>query len=186
MDDDVTHFQEFLAQDNGKIIKELVRKLNIFFGAVKASNSELQIWTGHRYDNEPRKILISMGAIKKSGLKIGRPTLLKSMNNGIDMTASYIRLEKKDAAHIFLKIDFDMYRLLSEAERGVPVLFMDSNLVKKVWRFVEQLQSFEDLQEEDSVTISLLDVQNKKKISVSMDREEKKYSTIEGERAKEV
>lgn len=186
MDDDVTHFQEFLAQDNGKIIKELVRKLNIFFGAVKASNSELQIWTGHRYDNEPRKILISMGAIKKSGLKIGRPTLLKSMNNGIDMTASYIRLEKKDAAHIFLKIDFDMYRLLSEAERGVPVLFMDSNLVKKVWRFVEQLQSFENLQEEDSVTISLLDVQNKKKISVSIDREEKKYSTIEGERAKEV
>lgn len=52
MDDDVTRFQEFLGQDNGKIIRELVRKLNIFFGAVKASNSELQIWTGHRYDNE--------------------------------------------------------------------------------------------------------------------------------------
>lgn len=186
MDDDVTRFQEFLEQDNGKIIKELVRKLNTFFGAVKASNSELQIWTGHRYDNEPRKVLISMGSIKKSGLKIGRPALLKSMKNGIDMTASYIRLEKKDAAHIFLKIDFDMYMLLSEAERGVPVLFMESDLVKKVWRFVEQLQSFKDLDEEDAVTISLLDVQNKKKISVAIDREENKYSTIEGERAKEV
>lgn len=104
-----------------------------------------------------------MGSIKKSGLKIGRPALLKSMKSGIDMTASYIRLEKKDAAHIFLKIDFDMYMLLSEAERGVPVLFMESDLVKKVWRFVEQLQSFEDLDEDDTVTISLLDVQNKKK-----------------------
>ena len=186
MDDDVTRFQEFLGQDNGKIIRELVRKLNIFFGAVKASNSELQIWTGHRYDNEPRKVLISMGSIKKSGLKIGRPALLKSMKSGIDMTASYIRLEKKDAAHIFLKIDFDMYMLLSEAERGVPVLFMESDLVKKVWRFVEQLQSFEDLDEDDTVTISLLDVQNKKKISVAIDREENKYSSIEGERAKEV
>lgn len=132
MDDDVIHFQEFLEQDNGKIIKELVRKLNAFFGAVKASNSELQIWTGHRYDNEPRKVLISMGSIKKSCLKIGRPALLKGMESGIDMTASYIRLEKKDAAHIFLKIDFDMYMLLSEAERGVPVLFMESGLVKKV------------------------------------------------------
>ncbi len=186
MDDDVTRFQEFLGQDNGKIIKELVRKLNTFFGAVKASNSELQIWTGHRYDNEPRKVLISMGAIKKSDLKIGRPTLLKSMKSGIDMTASYIRLEKKDAAHIFLKIDFDMYMLLSEAERGVPVLFMESDLVKKVWRFVEQLQSFEDLDEDDTVTVSLLDVQNKKKISVAIDREENKYSAIEGEQAKEV
>lgn len=186
MDDDVIRFQEFLEQDNGKIIKELVRKLNTFFGAVKASNSELQIWTGHRYDNEPRKVLISMGSIKKSGLKIGRPALLKTMKSGIDMTASYIRLEKKDASHIFLKIDFDMYMLLSEAERGVPVLFMESNLVKKVWRFVEQLQSFEDLDEDDTVTVSLLDVQNKKKISVTIDREENKYSAIEGERAKEV
>lgn len=185
MDDDVTRFQEFLGQDNGKIIKELVRKLNTFFGAVKASNSELQIWTGHRYDNEPRKVLISIGSIKKSGLKIGRPDLLKGMKSGIDMTASYIRLEKRDAAHIFLKIDFDMYMLLSEAERGVPVLFMESDLVKKVWRFVEQLQSFEDLDESDTVTVSLLDVQNKKKISVAIDREENKYSAIEGERAKE-
>ena len=186
MDDDVTYFQEFLGQDNGKIVKELVRKLNTFFGSVEASNSELRIWTGHRYDNEPRKVLISMGSIKKSGLKIGRPALLKSMKSGIDMTASYIRLEKKDAAHIFLKIDFDMYMLLSEAERGVPVLFMESDLVKKVWRFVEQLKSFEDLNEDDIVTVSLLDVQNKKKISVTIDREENKYSAIEGERAKEV
>lgn len=107
------------------------------------------------------------------------------MKSGIDMTASYIRLEKKDAANIFLKIDFDMYMLLSEAERGVPVLFMESNLVKKVWRFVEQLQSLGDLDEDDTITISLLDIQNKKKISVTIDREEKRYSAIEGEKAKE-
>ena len=186
MDDDDTRFQEFLNQDSGKIIKELIRKLNTFFGAVRASNSELQIWTGHRYNNEPRKVLISMGTIKKSSLKIGRPALLKSMQNGIDMTSSYIRLEKKDVAHIFLKIDFDMYMLLTEAERGVPVLFMESDLVKKVWRFVEQLQSFDDIKEDDTVTVSLLDVQNKKKISVAIDREENKYSSIDGERAKEV
>ena len=102
------------------------------------------------------------------------------------MTSSYIRLEKKDSEHIFLKIDFNMYMLLTEAERGVPVLFMESDLVKKVWRFVEQLQSFNDIDEDDAVTVSLLDVQNKKKISVAIDREEHKYSTIDGERTKEV
>ena len=186
MDDDVTHFQDFLNQDDGKTIKELVRKLNTFFGAVKASNSELQIWTGHRYDSEPRKVLISLGTIKKSGLKIGRPSLLDSMQNGIDMTSSYLRLEKKDTPQVFLKIDFDMYMLLTEADRGVPVLFMESDLVKKVWRFVEQLQSFDEIDEDDTVTISLLDVQNKKKISVSVDREEHKYSAIDSERTKEV
>lgn len=43
-----------------------------------------------------------------------------------------------------------------------------------------------DLDEDDTITISLLDIQNKKKISVTIDREEKRYSAIEGENAKEV
>ena len=186
LDDDVTHFQDFLSQDSSKTIKELIRKLNTFFGAIKPSNSELQIWSGHRYDNEPRKVLISVGTIKKSGLKIGHPRLLKSMSEGIEMTSNYVRLEKKNAPNIFLKIDFEMYMLLSEAERGVPVLFMESDLVKKVWRFIEQLQSFKDIGDDDTVNIALLDVQNKKKISVVIDREENKYSSIDSERAKEV
>lgn len=92
----------------------------------------------------------------------------------------------KDAPNIFLKIDFEMYMLLSEAERGVPVLFMESDLVKKVWRFIEQLQSFEDIDDDETVNVALLDVQNKKKISVVIDREESKYSSIDSERAKEV
>ena len=51
------------------------------------------------------------------------PMLQKNMQAGIEMIPNYVRFEKKDAANIFLKIDFDMYLLLSEAERGVPVLF---------------------------------------------------------------
>lgn len=186
LDDDISHFQEFLNKEDSKIIRDLIHKLNTFFGSIKPSNSELQIWSGHRYNNEPRKVLISVGAIKKSGLKVGRPSLLKSMNDGIEMTSNYIRLEKKDAPNIFLKIDFKMYMLLSEAERGVPVLFMESDLVKKVWRFIEQLQSFEDIEDDDTVNIALLDVQNKKKLSITIDREERKYSSIDSERVKEV
>jgi hypothetical protein len=63
------------------------------------------------------------------------------MRDGIDMTSNYIRLEKKDSPDIYLKVDFNMFLLLKEAERGIPVLFMESDLVKKVWRFIEQLQS---------------------------------------------
>ena len=186
LDDDSTRFQNFLRQDNGKIIKELISKLNSFFGSTNGSNTKLQIWSGHRYNNEPRKVLISAGTIKKSELSVGRPSLLKSMQTGIDMTSNYIRLEKKDAPDIFLKVDYEMYLLMNEAERGVPVLFMESDLVKKVWRFIEQLQSFEEIDDEDTVEVGLLDVQNKRTVMVSVDREDKKYSGIDSERGQEV
>lgn len=76
-------------------------------------------------------MLISAGTIKKSEFSVGQPSLLKSMQAGIDMTSNYIRLEKKDAPDIFLKVDYEMYLLMNEAERGVPVLFMESDLVKR-------------------------------------------------------
>ena len=94
------------------------------------------------------------------------------------MVQNYVRLEKKGTSEVFLKIDFDMYNLLLEAERGVPVLLMESDTVKKVWRFVEQLQGETDLEDEDDVTLSLFDVQGKKEIVVSIDRESKRYSNI--------
>ena len=186
LDDDNHKFQIFLEQDDGRIIKDLISKLNGFFGDINASNTKLQVWSGHRYNNEPRKVLISAGVIKKNEFKVGRPTLLKGMQTGIDMTANYIRLEKKDSPNIFLKVDFEMFLLLNEAERGVPVLFMESDLIKKVWRFVEKLQSFKDIENEDTVEISLMDVQNKRRIIVDVDREDSKYSSISSERAREV
>ena len=130
-------------------------------------------------------MLISAGTIKKSEFSVGRPSLLKSMQAGIDMTSNYIRLEKKDAPDIFLKVDYEMYLLMNEAERGVPVLFMESDLVKKVWRFIEQLQTFEEI-DDDTVEVGLLDVQNKRTVMVSVDREDKKYSGIDSERGQEV
>lgn len=186
LDDDITRFRDFLRQNDGKIIKELISKLNSFFGADNASNTRLQIWTGHRYNNEPRKVLISAGVIKKNEMTIGRPRLLESMQKGIDMIPNYIRLEKKGASNIFLKIDFGMYLLLNEAQRGVPVLFTESDLVKKVWRFIEQLKSYDSIDDEDTVDLSLMDIQNKKTITVSIDREDEKYSSINSERLGEV
>lgn len=183
LDDDTTRFKNFLAQDKTPIIKELIAKLNSFFGnVVNGKNYELQIWSGHRYNNEPRKVLISAGKIKKSQFNIGRPSLLKSMKAGIDMTSNYIRLEKDEkdkAPRIFLKVDFDMYRLLNEAARGVPVLFMESDIVKKVWRFIEQLQAYDEINDRDPIELGLMDVQNKKTILLTIDREDGRYSSIE-------
>ena len=94
------------------------------------------------------------------------------------MVQNYIRLEKRDNPDVFLKIDFAMYSLLLEAERGVPVLLMESDIVKKVWRFVEQLQDNSEMDADDDVVISLFDVQGKKEVSVVIDRESKRYTSI--------
>ena len=176
-DDAVIKFQRFLAMEDKAIIKDLIQKLNAFFGT-SSTNSELEIWASHRYNNAPRKILISTGKMKRSDFRIGRPKLNSVMENGIKMVQNYVRLEKKSASEVFLKIDFDMYSLLLEAERGVPVLLMESDTVKKVWRFVEQLQSETDLEDEDDVSLSLFDVQGKREIVVAIDRESKRYSSI--------
>lgn len=176
MDDDTSRFQDFLKQSDKKLIKSLIKRLNVFFGEIADDKTdELRIWTGHRYDNAPRRILISNGSISAKELSIGHPSLSSSMSKGIEATNNYIRLEKINCPSIFLKIDFEMFRLLSEAERGVPVLFMDSDLVKKVWRFVEQLQSYDAI--EDDETITLLDVQNKKAVSAVIEYEDNTYYT---------
>ncbi|MCD7785256.1 MAG: DUF4338 domain-containing protein [Oscillospiraceae bacterium] len=176
-DDAVIKFQHFLGMEDKSIIKDLIQKLNAFFGT-SSTNSELEIWMSHRYNNAPRKILISTGKMKRSDFRIGHPRLNSVMENGIKMVENYVRLEKKDAPEIFLKIDFDMYNFLLEAERGVPVLLMESDTVKKVWRFVEQLQSEKALETEEDVTLSLFDVQGKKEVTVTIDRESKCYSSI--------
>lgn len=176
-DDAVIKFQRFLCMEDKAIVKDLIQKLNAFFGT-SSNNSELEIWASHRYNNAPRKILISTGKMKRSDFRIGRPKLNSVMENGIKMVQNYVRLEKKGASEIFLKIDFDMYNLLLEGERGVPVLLMESDTVKKVWRFIEQLQSETDLEDEDDVNLSLFDVQGKREIHVSVDRESKRYSNI--------
>ena len=99
------------------------------------------------------------------------------MDEGLDFVQDHIRFELKGKPSIYLKIDFQMYCLLREAERGVPVLYLETDLVKKVWRFMEQLQSTNVYQ--DEVKISILDVQSKKEMEVIVDLENCRYETIE-------
>ena len=183
LDDDESKFQQLLELEDKKVVKELIKKINAFFGSDKPSNGELQIWNGHRFNNDPRKILISTGTVKASSLQIGRPLLPPQMSSGMETFTNYIRLEKKDAPNIFLKIDFPMFCLLTQSEHGVPVLFMESNLVKKIWRFIEQLQPRS--YEEDEIDISILDIQNKNHVIVKIDLDDHKYVEIRNAKLRE-
>ena len=179
-DDDASRFQRFLEQEDKKAVRELITKLNAFFG-VKRNSPELDMWNGHRFNNSPRKVLVSAGKLKSSQFTIGRPTLLPSMSRGISTTMNYIRLQRKDMPSAFLRVDLEMYRLLMETERGVPMLIIENDVTKRIWRFVEQLQKHEN-KSDDELIITLLDVDEKREYIVQIDREENRYQSIEQHR----
>lgn len=176
LDDDITSFQSFLAQKDKSITRDVVSKLNAFFGKRDLSK-ELEIWSGHRFNNSPRKVLISSGSIKTNKFVVGHPTLLPTMEKGIEMSESYVRFMPKENQGVHLKIDFSMYSFLSAAEHGVPVLYMDSVMTKRVWRFIEQLQALVE-QDDDTVDLSLFDIQNKTEYLIEISLDEKKYTSI--------
>lgn len=176
LDDDITAFQRFLRQSDKAVIKDMISKLNAFFG--REEKNKLVIWSGHRYNNSPRSVLISTGSMKAKRFVVGRPKLLPSMKAGIDMAENYLRFSTKDDTSVFLKIDFAMFSFLSAAERGVPVLYMESAMTKRVWRFIERLQWCVEQSGDDSVEISLFDVQSRSEYTVGVDIEEKKYTVI--------
>lgn len=176
LDDDIAAFQHFLRQSDKTVIKDVISKLNAFFG--KVEKNELVIWSGHRYNNSPRSVLISTGSMKAKKFVVGRPKLLPSMQAGIDMAENYLRFSPKDCSSVFLKIDFAMFSFLSAAERGVPVLYMESVMTKRVWRFIERLQQCVEQSGDDTVEVSLFDIQKRSEYKVEVDLDEKKYTAI--------
>jgi energy-coupling factor transporter ATP-binding protein EcfA2 len=175
-DDDVSKYQRFLEQEDKTCIKELIGKLNAFFG--RKNKAEIEIWNGHRFNNSPRKMLISAGRLTASQLSIGRPELIETMGNGIDTKFSYLRLQKKDTPNIFLTVDYELFCLLLNAEHGVPMLLIkDNEITKRVWKFIEKLQQ-SDLEDNSELTLTLLDIDDKRELSVKIDREDKKYLSI--------
>ncbi len=56
-------------------------------------------------------------------------------------------------------------------------MFVETNRVKKVWRFMDQLQS-SDAQDPGYIKFTIVDIQQKKKISVAIDIESRQYTQI--------
>jgi hypothetical protein len=175
-DDDIGKFQALLDIDDKTLIKELIGKLNAFFG--RRNKTELEMWHGHRYNNAPRKVLISTGKLKTTQFSIGHPHLLPQMELGIKTRVNYVLLQRKDAPETSLKVDWELFCLLLEAERGVPMLVIKDNVTaKRIWRFIEQLQKSSDLNE-DELTITIFDIDDKKELTARIDREDARYVAL--------
>ena len=174
--DDVSQYQEFLARDDKDKLKEIVQKLNSLFGSTEGQKS-LRIWSSHRYNHKPRKMLISTGTIPRSRFEIQTPRLLSEMSKGISYDAPYVRMCLKSNATIGIRIDFDIYHMLLCNERGLPSLLLESEEVKRIWRFMDLLRSgSEEDEEEKEIIVS--DLQSNKKVTVIIDTDENKYISI--------
>ena len=76
-----------------------------------------------------------------------------------------------------LRIDFDIYHMLLCNQRGLPNLLLESEEVKRIWRFMDLLKS-ESEDEEDEKEVIISDLQNNKKVTVTIDTESLIYNSI--------
>jgi ribosome-associated toxin RatA of RatAB toxin-antitoxin module len=53
------------------------------------------------------------------------------MQKGIDFSYNYIYLVKKNS-NVKLKVDFEFYSMLLNAERGIPMLYVNNDMVKRM------------------------------------------------------
>lgn len=174
--DDVSLYQDFLKKDDKDKLKDIVQKLNSLFGSSEGQKS-LRVWSSHRFNHKPRRMLISTGTIPRSRFEIKTPHLLTEMSKGISYEAPYVRMCLKDNPTIGIKVDFDIYHMLLCNERGLPSLLLESEEVKRIWRFMDLLRSgSEEDDEEKEVIIS--DLQSNKEVTVLIDTDENKYISI--------
>ncbi len=172
--DDVTDFQSFLKQGKNSQLKDIIYKINKLFGC---EDKQLRIWNSHRFNNNPRKMLLSTGGKSKKEFTILVPSLIKTMTIGIDYQKKYVLFALKNDIHINLRIDFNIYHMLKCVEKGIPQLLIESEEVKQIWRFMDQLRTDNEDEFEEEYEILISDLESSKEISVHI--EDNKYQSLQ-------
>lgn len=174
----ISDFEEFLLKPEKKQLKDCLAWLRAFLGDRTDSDGtdSFPIWRGFRFDNGPRRIILSMGVVPRSRFKILRPRLLPTMGGAFSAPMNYVILLEEDSGKK-LKIDFSMYKLLQCSGQKVPVWALEeNNEAKKVWRFMEDISP--QIHDEDERKILICDLKKKEKISVDVSLDEHRYLDI--------
>jgi len=174
--DDETLFGEFLGSDSDKdLARAIIRKVNAFFGA-GTSSEDLRVWQSHRYGQSSRRILYSVTTVNRRAFEVVRPRLRDSMAKAFDLARDHVLFRLRNRHMAKLRLDFPMFQLLAQAERGVPVLFLDNDASRRLWTFMEMLS--ESINWNDDVTVTVMDPSSKRQLTVTVDGEARKYLEI--------
>jgi len=175
----VAGFETFLGLPEKKQLKEIMMRLRSFIGdkgTVDASDA-FPIWRGFRFDNSPRRMIISIGDLPRSRFSIIKPCLLPSMEKAFSAPINYVFLKENQSGK-YLKIDFAMFKLLEYADQKVPVWALEeNNNSKKIWRFMDDIVPQTD-SEDDERKVVLCDLKRKEKIVVDIDTADHRYVNI--------
>ena len=173
--DDESEFGRFLEMAPRDSLRNLIRRINLFFGDDDTGSDGLRIWQSHRYNQSPRNILYSAEIRQRQDFEIVRPLLRPTMRSAFTLAIDHALLRLKNLPQVNLRIDFPLFELLSQAERGLPVLSLDSDITRRLWQFMENLTR---AYQQDEARISLLDPVNREKLTVTVDTVDKRYLAI--------
>jgi hypothetical protein len=178
--DDEGLFATFLKQakeSSPKTLRELIKKINVFFGDESGSDA-LRVWQSHRYNQSSRSILYSASNKPRQDFEIVLPQLSSTMINAFEIIEDHLILRLKNRKRASLRVDFSLFEMLLQAERGVPMLSLDNELTRRVWQFMEQLAEPINIEEQDEVQVTILDPTINERMTITVDTPNKKYITV--------
>lgn len=176
--DDEQAFTAFLVEsDMRKALRSILQKLTAFFGRV-ADADRLPVWQSHRYDQSAQRILYAIQNRERKEFELLRPQLAKHMAAAFDLADDHRLLRLKSSSQASLRIDFRLFRLLHQAERGLPVLLLQPEATRRIWQFLEQLPD-QRLSIEEEAKVQILDPVTGGKFDVTVDTQTNKYLAIE-------
>lgn len=182
--DDESQFADFLAEcarSQSSARRKLGRLINRFFGGADGG-TELRIWESHRYNHGPRRTVYSSTKRALSQFEVVRPRLRPPMEQGFALAEDHVLLRLTSEPHIRLRVDFSLYELLLQAERGVPALSLDGEPVRRLWAFMEQLSLASATAGNPEVAITVLNRATRQRAVVTVDTTDRRYVSIqEGE-----
>jgi hypothetical protein len=171
--DDETEFAEFLDMPDREALRLLIRRVNNFFG--DDSPDRLLVWQNHHYDQAPRKILYSATSRSRTDFELVKPKLSNIMGKGFDLSDNHRVIRLRARVEAQLKIDFQLFEMLANAERGVPIMSVNTQLTRRLWQFMEQLS---DPLDQDEASITIFDPVTSDKITVAVDIISRQYLTV--------
>lgn len=176
--DDAQAFTAFLVEnDTRKALRSILQKLTVFFG--RASDADrLPVWQSHRYDQSAQRILYAVQQRERREFELLRPSLAKHMAAAFDLADDHRVLRLKGKPQASLRIDFALFRLLHQAELGLPVLLLQPEATRRIWQFLEQLTDQEMAFDEETV-VQILDPVTGERFTVTVDVHSNRYLAIE-------
>jgi hypothetical protein len=174
---DAEAFLELLELPDRECIRAIIRLINVFFG-IRDETEALRIWMSHRYNQQPRTVLCSSSRVQRKDLEIARPLLSTRMKAAFDVATDHVVLRLKSESSYALRMDYEMFQLLNQSQKGAPTLFIENAATRRLWRFMEQLAGRSG-EPDDEVRVTVQDTVSSKIISFTVDRTAGTYLSVE-------